>query len=148
MGGQSPTRQRQRPTAGRGGTKDDQEEEQFPPRPPPRGNVGGGDGGDGNDGGGEMMMMEMMMMMKVMMMMGTRMTKILKQSLKVKMGKNKMHQEEEVVEVMNHHLIRGVEMWDLEVKGDIEVKEDGGVGQVHRVYQVHRDHRDLRALRV
>ena len=55
-----------------------------------------------------------------------------------------MHQKEEVVEVMNHHLIQGVEMWDLEVKGDTEVKEDDKVGQVHRVYQVHRGHGDLR----
>ena len=51
--GQSPTKHLQKPTAGRGGTRDDQEEEQFPPRPPPRGNGGGGDGGDGDgDGGG------------------------------------------------------------------------------------------------
>ena len=92
-----------------------------------------------------MMGLEMMMMKEMMMMRRMKMTKILKQLLKVKMGKNKMHQEEEVVEVMNHHLIQGVEMWDLEVKGDIEVKEDGEVGQVHKVYQVHRD---LRALRV
>ena len=95
-----------------------------------------------------MVVVEMMMEMKVMMMMRTKMTKILKQSLKVKMEKNKMHQEEEVVEVMNHHLIQGVEMWDLEVKGDTEVKEDDEVGQVHRVYQVHMGHGDLMVLRV
>ena len=78
-----------------------------------------------------------------------KMTKILKQSLKVKIGKNKMCQEEEVVvEVMNHHLIQGVEMWDLEVEGDTEVKEDDEVGQVHRVYQVYMGHRNLRSLRV
>ena len=90
------------------------------------------------------MMMEMMMMMKVMML-RMKMMKIWKQSLRVKMGKDKMHQEEEVMEVMNHHLIQGVEMWDLGVKEDIEVKEDGEVGQVHRVHQVHKD---LRALKV
>ena len=50
---QSPTKQRQKPTAGRDGTRDDQEEEQFSPRPPPRGNGSGGDGGDGNGGGGD-----------------------------------------------------------------------------------------------
>ena len=49
---QSPTKLSQKPTAGRGGTRDDQEEEQFPPRPPPRENGGGGGGGDGNGGGG------------------------------------------------------------------------------------------------
>ena len=87
-------------------------------------------------------MMIMIMMKVMMMMMRIKMTKILKQSLGVKMGKDKMCQEEEVMEVTNHHLIQGVEMWDLEVKGDIEVKEDGRVGQVHRVYQLHRGHRD------
>ena len=51
--GQSPTKWRQKPTAGRDGTRDDQEEEQFLPRPPLRGNGGGGDGGDGNGGGGD-----------------------------------------------------------------------------------------------
>ena len=62
------------------------------------------------------------------------------------MGKDKMCQEEEeVMEVMNHHLIQGVEMWDLGVKEDIEVKEDEEVGQVHKVHQVHKD---LRALKV
>ena len=48
------------------------------------------------------------------------------------------------MEVMNHHLIWGLEMWDLEVEGDIEVKEDEGGGQVHKVHQVYKDHRDLR----
>ena len=50
---QSPTKHGQKPTDGRGGTRDDQEDEQFLPRPPPRGNGGGGDGGDGNGGGGD-----------------------------------------------------------------------------------------------
>ena len=50
---QSPTKWRQKPTAGRDGTRDDQEEEQFLPMPPPKGNGGGGDGGDGNGGGGD-----------------------------------------------------------------------------------------------
>ena len=59
------------------------------------------------------------------------------------------HQEETVViEVMDHHLTQGLEIWDLEVEGDIEVKEDEEGGQVHKVYQVCRDHKDLRALRV
>ena len=139
--GQSPTKLSQKSTAGSGGTRDDQEEEQFPPRPPPRGNSGGEGGGDGNGGGGgdddgddddeeEDKDDEDT------------------ETLTVKMGKNKMCQEEEVVEVMNHHLIQGVEMWDLEVEGDTEAKEDDEVGQVHRVYQVHRGHRDLKALRV
>ena len=48
---QSPTKWRQKPTAGRDGTRDDQEEEQFPPMPSPRGNGGGGD--NGNGGGGD-----------------------------------------------------------------------------------------------
>ena len=103
VGGQSPTKRRQKPTAGRGGTKDDQEEEQFPPRPPPRRNGGGGDDGDGNGGGGdddgdddddedddEEEDEE---------------DKDTETTLRVKMGKNKMHQEEEVMEVMSHHLI-------------------------------------------
>ena len=38
----------------------------------------------------------------------------------------------------------GVGMWDLEVEGGMEVKEDEEGGQVHRVYQVYRDHRYLR----
>ena len=91
-----------------------------------------------------MVMVVVVEMMMEMRMMRTKMTKILKQSLKVKMGMNKMHQGEEVVEVMNHHLIQGVEMWDLEVEEDTEVKEDNEVGQVYRVYQVHRGHMDLR----
>ena len=66
----------------------------------------------------------------------------------MKIGKNKMHQEQEVVKVMNHHPIQGLVMWDLEVEGDIEVREDDEVGQVHRAYQVHEDHKDLRVLRV
>ena len=49
--GQSPTKLSQKPTAGRGRTRDDQEEEQFLPRPPPRENDGGGGGGDDNGGG-------------------------------------------------------------------------------------------------
>ena len=49
---QSPTKWRQKPTAGRDGTRDDQEEEQFPPGPPPRGNGGGGDD-DGDDDEGD-----------------------------------------------------------------------------------------------
>ena len=101
----------------------------------------------------EVVVMVMVVVVEMMMIMmrrrrRTKMMKMLKQSLKVKMRKNKMHQEEEVKEVMNHHLIQGVEMWDLEVEGDTEVKEDDEVGQVHRVYWVHRGHRDLRALRV
>ena len=134
---QSKTRQEQKPTAQRGGTGDDPEEEQSPPRPPPRGNGGGG--------GGEMaimvvemmmgMMMETTMMIKATML---RMMKIRRQSLRVKMGSNKMHQEEEVMETVNHHLILGVEMWDLGVKEDIEVKEEGKVGQVHKVHLVHK----------
>ena len=51
-GGQSPTKPSQKPTTGRGVTRDDQEEEQPPPRPPPRGNGGGG-GDDGNGGNGD-----------------------------------------------------------------------------------------------
>ena len=49
--------------------------------------------------------------------------------------------QEEVVEVMDHHLIWGLEMWDLEVEGDIEVREGEEGGQVHRVY---KDLKDLR----
>ena len=48
--GQSPTKLLQKPTAGRGGTRDDQEEEQLPPKPPPRGNDGNGGGGGEDDG--------------------------------------------------------------------------------------------------
>ena len=77
-----------------------------------------------------------------------RMTKILKQLLRLKMGKTQMYQVEAVVEVMNHHPTQRLEIWDLEVEGDIEVKEDEEGEWVHRVYQVHRDHKDLRVLRV
>ena len=59
-----------------------------------------------------------------------------------------MHLEEEVVEVMDCHLIQEVEMWALEVEWDTEVKEDNEVGQDHKVYQVHQGHKDLRVLRV
>ena len=68
----------------------------------------------------ERMVVVAVMVVEVEMMMG--MMKILKQSLKVKMRKIQMHQEEAVVEVMNHHLTQGLEMWDLEVEGDIEVR--------------------------
>ena len=91
------------------------------------------------------MMIGMMIMMMMMMMM------ILKQLLRVKMEKIRMcllvevHQEETVMEVMDHHLTWGLEMW---VEGDIEVKEDEEIEQVHKMYQVCRDHRELRALRV
>ena len=99
----------------------------------------------------EMMTIEMM---KMMMRMRMKMRKTQKQSLRVKAAKIQMHlvvvvyqenQEEEVVEVMDHHLIWGLEMWDLEVEGDIEVREDKEGGQVHRVHQMYKD---LRALRV
>ena len=86
----------------------------------------------------EMMMGMTMMRMKVMVL-RMRMMKIWKQSLRVRMGNNKMPQEEVVMEVVNRHLILEVEMWDLGVREDIEVKEDGEVGQVHRVHQVHKD---------
>ena len=131
--GQTPTKLSQKPTVGRGETRDDQEEEQFPPRPPPRGNGGGG-GGDGNGGGGD--------------------------------DDDEEEEDDEdtetVMESENGEKQNapgggggdepssnpGVEIWDLEVKGNTGVKEDDEVGQVHRVYQVHRGHRDLRALGV
>ena len=141
--GQSPTKLLQKPTAGRGGTRDDQEEEQLPPMPPPRGNDGGGGGGDGNGGGGG-----------------------------DDDGDDDEDEEEEeedkddedtetVTESENgeeQNAPGGGAGGDDEppsnqgggnvVEGDTEVKKDDKVGQVHGVYQVHRDHRDLRALRV
>ena len=84
---------------------------------------------------GEMVIMVVEMRMKVMVL-RMRMMKIWKQSLRVRMGNNKMPQEDGGV---NRHLILEVEMWDLGVREDIEVKEDGEVGQVHRVHQVHKD---------
>ena len=101
----------------------------------------------------EMMMgMMMMRMMKMTMMRMTTMMKP-KQLLRVKVEKIQMHllvevhQEEIVVEVMDHHLIQELEMWDLEVEGDIEVKEDEEGGWVHKVYQVYRDCKGLRDYR-
>ena len=101
-------------------------------------------------------MIEMMMEMMIMMMMRMKMMKTQNQSLRVKVVKIQMHLEvevyqehqEEVVEVIDHHLIQGLEMWDLEVEGDIEVREDEEGGQVHRVHWVYRDHKDLKTLRV
>ena len=57
--------------------------------------------------------------------------------------RNKLHlavevyqheQKVEEVEVMNHHLAQELEIWDLEVDEDTEVKKDGEGGQAHRVY--------------
>ena len=102
-----------------------------------------------------MVMVVMMEMMMGMMMMMMRMTMMMKpkQLLRVKMEKTQMHllvkvhQEEMMVEVMDHHLIRGLEIWDLKVEGEIEVKEDKEGAWVYKVYQVYKDHKDLRALR-
>ena len=78
----------------------------------------------------EVMVMVVVMEM-TMMMMRMRMRKIQKQSLGVKMVKTQIHlveevhqenQEEVVMEVMDHHLIRGIKMWDLEVEWDLEVR--------------------------
>ena len=98
------------------------------------------------------MIMGMMMMRRMMKMTMTMMMKP-KQLLRVKVEKTQMHllvevhQEDMVAEVMNHHLIWELEMWALEVEGDIEVKEDEEGGWAHKVYQVYRDCKDLRALR-
>ena len=89
----------------------------------------------------EVMVVVMEMTMGMMMMTKMRMMKIQKQSLRVKMVKIQMHlvekvhqenQEEVVVEVMDHHLTQGLEMWDLEVEGDIEVREDERVNRSTR----------------
>ena len=81
----------------------------------------------------EMEVMVMVVMMEMMMgMMMMRMMKImkLKQLLRVKVEKTQMHllvevhQEEMVADVMDHHLFQELEMWDLEVEGDIGIKED------------------------
>ena len=101
--------------------------------------------------------MQMMMEITMMVMMMVKMMKTQRQSLRVKVAKIQMHlvvevyqenQEEEVVEMMDHHLIWGLEMWDLEEEGGIEVREDEEGGQVQGVYWVYKDHKDLRALRV
>ena len=76
----------------------------------------------------------------------------MKQLLRVKVEKIEMHllvevhQKEMVAELMDHHLIQGLEMWDLDIEEDIEVKEDEEGGWVHKVYQVYGNHKDLRAL--
>ena len=103
-----------------------------------------------------MMEMTMKMMMQMMMRRRMRMMETQKQSLRVKVAKIQMHlvvrvyqeNQEEEMEVMDHHLIWGLEMWNLEVEGDIKVREDKEHAQVHRVCQVYRDHKDLKALRV
>ena len=116
------------------GSRDRQGEEQPPPRLPPKengrggGNGNGGDDGDDDDDDDDVDEYDEDT-----------------QSLRVKMVKIQMHLEDQEEEVMDHHPTQELEMWDQEVEGDIEVKEDG---QVHRVYQVYKDHRDLRALRV
>ena len=99
------------------------------------------------------MMMGMMTMRMMKMMMRMMMMMKMKQLLKVKVEKIQMHllvevhQEEMVAEMMDHDLIQGLEMWDLEVEEDIEVKEDKEGGWVHKVYQVYGDSKDLGALR-
>ena len=142
-GGQSPSKPTQGSSNIRGrGIRDEQGEEQPPPRLPPRENGRGGRNGnagdDGDDDNDEDEDDEH------------------RKSLRVKVEKIQMHfkvemyqenQEEEVV-VMDHHLIQGLEMWDLEVEGDIEVREDEEGGQVHRVYRVYKDLRDHEAHQV
>ena len=120
--GNAPTKHLQKPTVQRGGTRDDQEEEQFPPRPPPRGNGGGGGGGDGGDDDDDDNEDE-----------DDKDTETVTES---ENGEEQNVPGEGGGGGNDPSSNPGVEMWDLEVKGDTEVKEDDEVGQVHRDLRV------------